>query len=159
MSPGLPFVIAFYAVLVAVGLAGGLFLHRISFGTVRWHIAFSGAAKLFKHLARPKTFIVVALIVAGLATTFSGVSYTYIEATTGYKYSLVPEQRHVYIPELGRIVTLPGYSLWETPVTSTQVVALVDPARPLIGFVLVIIALLVAAWSSVKAVNRAYGVE
>ena len=159
MSPGLPFVIAFYAILVAVGLAGGLFLHRITFGTVKWHIAFSGAARLFKYLAKPKIFIVVALIVAGLVLPFSSISYMRVETTTGYKYSLVPEQQHVYIPELGRIVTLPGYSLWETPVTSTQVVALVDPARPLIGFVLVIIALLIAAWSSVKAVNRAYGVE
>jgi hypothetical protein len=159
MSPGLPLVMALYAILVAVGLAGGLFLHRISFGTVKWHAAFSGAARLFKHLTKPKIFIVIALIVAGLATMLSGVSYTYIEATTGYRYSLVPEQRHVYVPELGRIVTLPGYSLWETPVTSTQVVALVDPARPLIGLLLVIIALLIAAWSSVKAVNRAYGVE
>jgi hypothetical protein len=159
MSPGLPLVMALYAVLVAVGLAGGLFLHRISFGTVKWHVAFSGAARLFKHLAKPKIFIVIALIVAGLVTMLSGVSYTYIEATTGYRYSLVTEQRHVYVPELGRIVTLPGYSLWEAPVTSTQVVALVDPARPLIGLLLVIIALLIAAWSSVKAVNRAYGVE
>jgi sulfite exporter TauE/SafE len=159
MNPGTVFVVALYAVLVAVGLAGGLFLHRISFGTVKWHIAFSGAAKLFKHLARPKAFTVAALIVAGLATMFSGVSYAYIEATTGYKYSLITEQRHVYVPELGRIVTLPGYSLWEAPVTSTQVVAIVDPARPLIGLLLVIMALLIAAWSSVKAVNRAYGVE
>jgi hypothetical protein len=159
MSPGLPFVIALYAILVAVGLAGGLFLHRISFGTVKWHVAFSGTARLFKYLANPRVSIVTALIVAGLAAMLSGVSYTYIEATTGYRYSLVPEQRHVYVPELGRIVTLPGYSLWETPVTSTQVVAVIDPARPLIGLVLIIIALLVAAWSSVKAVNRAYGVE
>jgi hypothetical protein len=159
MSPGLPFVIAFYAILVAVGLAGGLFLHRISFGTIKWHIAFSGAARLFKHLANPRIMIVTALIVAGLAAMLSGVSYTYIEATTGYRYSLVPEQRHVYVPELGRIVTLPGYSLWEAPVTSTQVVAVIDPARPLTGLALIIIALLIAAWSSVKAVNRAYGVE
>jgi len=159
MNPGHPLAMAIYAILVAVGLAGGMFLHRITFGTVKWHIAFSGAARLFKHLARPKVFIVVALIVAGLAAMFSGVSYTYIEATTGYRYSLIPEQRHVYVPELGRIVTLPGYSLWETPVTSTQVVTLIDPVKPLIGLALVIIALLIAAWSSVKAVNRAYGVE
>jgi uncharacterized membrane protein len=140
-------------------LAGGLFLHRISFGTVKWHTAFSGAAKLFKYLARPRILAVAALIMAGLVLMFGSVSYTRIESTTGYKYSLVPEQHHVYIPELDRIVTLPGYSLWETPVTSTQVVALVDPVKPLVGFVLVIIALLIAAWSSVKTVNRAYGVE
>jgi hypothetical protein len=158
IGPGHLLVLTVFGLLAAFGLAGGIFLHRISWGIVRWHTPFTGAARLFKYLAKPKVLLVVGLIVAGLALICGSTTYTSFQATTGYKYTLVSEPHKVYVPELNRILTLPGYTLWETPVTTTVTVTLVEPARIMIGLLLIIVALLIAARFSVIEVNRAYGV-
>jgi len=157
VSPGHLIVLTIFGLFAVFGLAGGIFLHRISWGIVRWHTPFTGAARLFKHLAKPKVLLVTGLIVAGLALICGSTTYTSFQATTGYKYTLVTEQHHVYVPELNRILTLPGYTLYETPVTTTVTVTLVEPARIMIGLLLIIAALLIAARFSVMEVNKAYG--
>ena len=159
MNPGYYLLLLVYALFAGFGLAGGIFLHRISFGIVRWHTPFTGAARLFRYLAKPRVLLVVGLIVAGLAVMAGSVTYYSFEAITGYKYTLVSEPHHVYVPELGRILTLPGYSLWESPVTTTITLTLVEPSRILVGMLLIIVALLLAARFSVIEVNRAYGVQ
>ena len=158
ISPSHVLVLMVYALFVGFGIAGGIFLHRTSFGIVKWHTPFTGTAKLFKYLARPRVLLVVGLIVAGLAIMASSTAYHSFEVTTGYRYTLVSEQHHVYVPELGRVLTLPGYSLWESPVTTTITLTVVDSSRILIGLFLIIVALLIAARFTVIEVNKAYGV-
>jgi len=158
IGPGHILVLMVYALFIGLGVAGGIFLHRTSFGIVKWHTPFTGTAKLFKHLAKPRVLLVVGLIVAGLAIMASSITYHSFEVTTGYKYTLVSEPHRVYVPELDRTLTLPGYSLWESPVTTTITLTLVEPSRMLIGLFLIIVALLIAARFAVIEVNKAYGV-
>ena len=158
MGPGLVLVLVVYALFIGFGVAGGIFLHRSSFGIVKWHTPFTGTARLFRYLAKPRVLTVVGLIVAGLAVMASSVSYQSFEATTGYRYVLMVERHPVYVPELGRMLTLPTYSLWETPVTSTVTITLVEPSRILVGLLLIIAGLLAAARFAVIEVNKAYGV-
>jgi hypothetical protein len=148
-----------WLIAIVLGLAFGGFMHKASKGEVRWNTVFKTLGGILKTIANPVALLSLALIVAGICLIGSATSYHYIQATTGYKYSLLSESSKYYVPELERLITTPTYSLWESPVVTTQVLTFFDTGRALLGLWLIVIGLIVGAWGSVKATNRAFEVS
>jgi hypothetical protein len=148
-----------WLIAIILGLAFGGFIHKASKGEVKWNTVFKTLGGILKTIANPVALLSLALIVAGICLIGSAVSYHYIQVTTGYKYSLLSSSSKYYVPELERIVTMPAYTLWESPVVTTQVLTFFDTGRVLLGLWLIVIGLIVGAWGSVKATNRAFEVS
>jgi hypothetical protein len=159
LSIGLLVTIFVWVLAIVLGLAFGGFLHKVSKGETRWHVVFKDIGKILKCITKPYGLISIVLIIAGLCVIGSAVSYHYVQATTGYKYSLISSPSKHYVPEIERIITIPAYSLWESPVVTTQVLTFFDTGKLILGLWLVVIGLIIGAWGSVKAVNRAYEVS
>jgi len=159
ISIGQLLALTIWLIAIILGLAFGGFMHKASKGEVRWNTIFKTLGRILKTIAKPVALLSIALIVAGICLIGSAVSYHYIQATTGYKYSLLSSPSKYYVPELERIVTMPAYTLWESPVVTTQVQMLLDTGRVLLGLWLIVIGLIVGAWGSVKATNRAFEVS
>jgi len=148
--------ITIWAVTIALMLAFGGFMHKLSRGEVRWNIIFKHVYGILRFMANPRALISLALIVAGLCIIGSAVSYHYVETTTGYRYALLRESGKTYVPELERIITAPSYTLWETPIRITEVITVLDPGKTVLGLWLIVIGLMIGAYFSTRAVNRAY---
>jgi hypothetical protein len=148
-----------WLIAIVLGLAFGGFMHKVSKGETRWYVVLKDIGKILKCVTKPHGLIAIVLIIAGLCVIGSAVSYHYIQATTGYKYSLLSEPSKYYVPELERLITTPTYTLWESPVVTTQVLTFFDTGRVILGLWLIVIGLIVGAWGSVKATNRAFEVS
>jgi hypothetical protein len=155
---GIILTLTVWLMAVALAIVFGLMNRAISRGEAKWYSIFTGVGNFLKAIVKPRNILATILVVVGLCLIASSVSYTYFEATTGYRYELLRETVRTYVPELGKIVSVPGYSLWETPIVTTQIITLVDAFRIALGIYLILIGLLFAAGRAVEATNRAYGV-
>jgi hypothetical protein len=144
---------------IVLAIVFGLINMWMSRGEAKWYSIFTGVGRFLKAIVKPRNILATILVIIGLCLIATSVSYTYFEATTGYRYQLLRETVRAYVPELGKIVSVPGYSLWETPVVTTQIITLVDAFRIVLGIYLILIGLLFAAKRTVEATNRAYGVS
>jgi len=173
-------------VLVPLALTwifGGLFLNKISGKHLgksylfkqTWRIFFAWILPPWKRALR--ILLVVAPIVAGLILIGSAPRWWSYEVTTGYSYRL--REKVEYQPILDyycKLVTTPmgadqvcgyvtrwakayKYELVEYPVTHTFQTWYLDMGHVLIGAILIIVGLIVAAYFMVKANNQLYGVE
>jgi hypothetical protein len=159
LSIGQLVTLAIWVIAIALALAFGGFMHKISRGEVRWNAILKDIGGILRLIANPRTLISLALIVAGVCLIASATSYHYVETTTGYRYELLQESGRAYVPELERIITVPAYTLWETPIRTTQIITMLDPFRTVLGIWLIVLGLIVGAYFSAKAVNKAYGVS
>jgi hypothetical protein len=156
---GIILTLTVWIMAIALAIAFGFVIRAISGGEAKWYSIFTGIGRFLKAILKPRNILATILVIIGLCLIASSVSYKYVEAITGYRYELVREASRAYVPELGRIITVPGYSLWEVPIVTTQVITLVDAFRVVLGIYLILIGLLFAAKRCVEATNRAYGVS
>jgi hypothetical protein len=156
---GIILTLTVWIMAIALAIAFGFVNRAMSKGEAKWYSIFTGIGRILKAILKPRNILATILVIIGLCLIASSVSYRYVEAITGYKYELIREASRVYVPELGRIITVPGYGLWEVPIVTTQIITIVDAFRVVLGIYLILIGLLFAAKRCVEATNRAYGVS
>jgi hypothetical protein len=156
---GIILTLTVWIMAIALAIAFGFVNRAMSKGEAKWYSIFTGIGRILKAILKPRNILATILVIIGLCLIASSVSYRYVEAITGYKYELIREASRAYVPELGRIITVPGYGLWEVPVVTTQIITIVDAFRVVLGIYLILIGLLFAAKRCVEATNRAYGVS
>jgi hypothetical protein len=156
---GIILTLTVWIMAIALAIAFGFVNRVISRGEAKWYSVFTGIGKILKTIAKPRNILATILIIIGLCLIASSVSYKYVEAITGYKYELIREASRAYVPELGKIITVPGYGLWEVPVITTQIITIVDAFRVVLGLYLILLGLGIVADRAIEATNRAYGVS
>ena len=160
MNLGLLLVVAFYAILVATALAGGVFVRRLSGRYTSWLDVLKSTLSWFKLFKNPLFLAILALTLVGLGLIMN--SYTVRSTTseqTSYRYLLGEQPIHWWMDTW--VLTVYKYRLYEFPVKTIQIFydSYFKPCEFFLGAALVIAALILTAYWLAKANNLKYGAK
>ena len=165
-----------YALVLAVMVAGYIFLHRVTDGEFS---VFRKTAKIFFAWAYiPKVAVVTILLAVGVAFLITAQGYHTYTTVTGYQYTLIPTYStlryldmvcHTYISQTDPITAgescsfiqrftmdkaVTNIDFHEIPVVTRQVITYLKPDNILFGMSFIILGLLLAAVFFVRANNE-----
>lgn len=144
--------------IVAALVFGGLILRSVSEKQIGVRYCARKMLRIFFAWAlSAKVFAVVLLLAIGFALIMMAPRAEVYVVETGKTYALIEQPIPVWIEGRAAPIIVYRYNLAGYPIYSTQHLWWLDPGFFVGGLWLIVIGLLLAAFWTVKAVNRAYG--
>ena len=161
MNLGTLLAIAFYAILIATGIAGGAFISRLSGRYTDKLDVLKSAFSWLKLFKNPRFLAILALTLIGLGLIVNSytVKSTEFEHTTGYRYTLEEHPIHHWMDSW--ILTVYKYRLYEYPVKTWDVFydTYFKPNQFFIGVAFIMLALILTGYWLAKENNKIYGTK